>query len=117
MEENRNLDDPHGAGTCIASIACSRIGIMTKGTLVSMKALGDNGDITITGVIYALLSTLTHIDEEKRWGRSVVNIAISKSIVYRMTFVHANLFYRYTSRQRSQMGFVTDNVPVIFESS
>ena len=63
-----------------------------------MKAIDDKGDLTMAGIVYALPSTIDDIDEEKRWGRSVVNIAICKSIVYRMTFVHANLFYSYTSR-------------------
>jgi hypothetical protein len=77
---------------------------MTRGTLVSMKAIDDKGESTMTSVIYALLSTLNLIGKEKGQGRSVVNIAMSKSIVYRMAFVHANLFYRYTSRQHFQMG-------------
>jgi hypothetical protein len=87
---------------------------MTRGTLVSIKAIDDKGEEDMGDLIFALLSTLVRIEEAKRWGRSVVNIAISKSIVYRMTFVHANLFYRYT-RQRSQLGFGTENVRGIFE--
>jgi hypothetical protein len=91
--------DPIGHGTCAASIACSRIGIMIKGTLVSMKAIDIQGRLTMASISYALSSTLIDIDTKERWGKSVVNIAAScKSIVYTMTFVHANLFYSYASQ-------------------
>jgi hypothetical protein len=88
--------DPIGHGTCAASVACSsKMGIMTRGTLIFMKV----GDLTVANIAYALSETIVDINTEKRWGRSVVNIGIGKSIVYRMTFVHANIFYSCASQR------------------
>ena len=54
---------------------------MTRGTLVSMKAMNDKGKVWMTDIILALVTTLAHIEATERWGRSVVNnIAVGKSM-------------------------------------
>jgi hypothetical protein len=69
------------------------IGIMIRGTLVSMKAYDDKGKLTMGGFVNTFMATIEDIEKQKRrWGKSVVNIPQGKSIVYRMTFVHANYF-------------------------
>jgi hypothetical protein len=83
---------PQGYGTCAASIVYGEVGIMIKGTLVSMKAFEDNvNKLSISNFWNAFASAITDITEKPgRRGRSVININ-SKSIIYQMTFVHNNL--------------------------
>jgi hypothetical protein len=104
------LDDHTGSGTCIASVMCSRSGIMMEGTLVSMKAYDDKGDLTMGGFVGAFEATVKDIMRKKRerQGWSVINISTCKSIVCRMTFVHANLFYSLpirSARRRESEGY------------
>jgi hypothetical protein len=72
---------------------------MMRGTLVPIKALDSQGHLTSTRFEYALSSAIIDIGKNERWGKSVVNIGVCKSIVYRMTFVHANLFYSCGSQR------------------
>jgi hypothetical protein len=88
-----SLDDPQGHGTCAASIAYGKAGIMIQGTLVSIKAFEDNVDneFPISNFWDAFAYAITDIaGRPERRGRSVININ-SKSIIYQMTFVHNNL--------------------------
>jgi hypothetical protein len=91
-------DDHTGSGTCIASVMCGTIGIMMRGILVSMKGYNNEGDLTMAGFVDAFETTVKDIVQKRRRGKSVVNISMCKSIVYIMTFVHANLFYSCRSR-------------------
>ena len=79
----------------MASIACSNIGIMIKGTLVFIKVGDDNGSLQVKAVFTGIVMAITDIVTKKREGMSVINISLSKSIIYKMTFVHTNLLYRY----------------------
>jgi hypothetical protein len=85
---------PTGHGTCVASIACSNIGIMIKGTLVSVKSHNRERDLTAARVWRAFGMAILDIVAKERQGRSVINMSLgSKSIIYKMTFVHTNLLY------------------------
>jgi hypothetical protein len=88
----QSLDDSNldAYGTCAASIALSNIGIMIQGTLVSMKATEDNGDLKIANLWTAIYRAIADITEKRRQGRSVINIH-GKSIIYQMAFIHNNL--------------------------
>jgi hypothetical protein len=94
---NGPLDDnhPQSHGTCVASVACSSIGIMTRGTLVAIKASRKNIDplLFLGDICIAFGWAINHIAENKRQGKSVINLslALGKSIVYKMAFVHTNL--------------------------
>ena len=65
----------------MASIACSNIGIMTKGTLVFMKVGDDNGKPRVNAVFNGIGMAITDIVTKKREGMSVINISLSKSII------------------------------------
>jgi hypothetical protein len=79
------LGDLAGHGTC------GNIGIMTKGTLVSMKAADDNDDLAEEGIWNAFGLAIDDIVDNGRQGRSVINISVGcKSIIYKMTFVRTN---------------------------
>jgi hypothetical protein len=91
--ESEGYGDPTGHGTCMASIACSNIGIMIKGTLVSMKVGDDNGRLRVNAVFNGIGMAITDIVTKKREGMSVINMSLGKSIIYKMTFVHTNLLY------------------------
>jgi hypothetical protein len=88
-------DSPDSLGTCTASIACSSIGIMIKGTVVAIKATHNNGDLTMESIWNAFAMAINDIVAKGRQGRSVINISLGKSIVYKMAFVHTNLLYVY----------------------
>ena len=92
MAGSKDDATPQGYGTCAASIAYGEVGIMIKGTLVSMKAFEDNvNELPISNFWDAFASAITDITQKpRRPGRSVININ-SKSIIYQMTFVHNNL--------------------------
>jgi subtilase family protein len=79
--------DPDGHGTCVASIACSNIGIMIKGTLVSMGSCYSNGGLIMSSIFRAFGMAIIDIETKGRQGRSVINISLSKSIIYKMTFI------------------------------
>ena len=57
--------DLSGHGTCVASIACSHIGIMIKGTLVSVKC-NNGGDISTKDTWKAFGTAIINIVTEKR---------------------------------------------------
>jgi hypothetical protein len=78
----------------MASIACSNIGIMIKGTLVFMKVGDHNGNLWASAIFTSFGMAITDIVTKKRKGKSVINISLSKSIIYKTTFVHTNLLYR-----------------------
>ena len=98
--ENPGDLNPIGHGTCVASIACSNIGIMIKGTLVSIKSHNNRDDITDGGIWGAFGMAIKDIVTNNRQGRSVINISLCKSIIYKMTFVHTNLLYSFPRDQR-----------------
>jgi hypothetical protein len=89
--ENVDDSDPNALGTCAASIAYGNIGIMIKGTLVSMKVFDDKGELDISYIFTAFGRAINDITNKKRRGRSVINMGQGKSIIYQMTFVHNNL--------------------------
>jgi polyribonucleotide nucleotidyltransferase len=74
-------DSPDSLGTCAASIACSEMGIMIKGTVVAIKASYNNGDLNINGIWTAFAMAIRDIVDNGRQGRSVINISFGKSIV------------------------------------
>ncbi|KAN0074824.1 Peptidase S8/S53 domain containing protein [Elaphomyces granulatus] len=74
--ENEAYGDPTGHGTCMASIACSNIGIMTKGTLVFMKVGDDNGNLWPNAVFTGIGMAITDIVTKEREGLSVINISL-----------------------------------------
>jgi hypothetical protein len=82
---------PDGHGTCVASVACSSVGIMTRGTLVAIKTSRKDGNIRSGDVFIAFGWAIDDIAERKRQGKSVINISLSKSIVYKIIFDHTNL--------------------------
>jgi hypothetical protein len=54
----------------MASIACSNIGIMTKGTLVFMKVGDDNGKPRVNAVFNGIGMAITDIVAKEREGMS-----------------------------------------------
>ncbi|KAN0068937.1 Peptidase S8/S53 domain containing protein [Elaphomyces granulatus] len=74
--ESEGYGDPTGHGTCMASIACSNIGIMIKGTLVFMKVGDDNGKLRANAVFNGIVMAITDIVTKKREGMSVINISL-----------------------------------------
>jgi subtilase family protein len=100
MDDNR-FDDH---GTCVASVACSSVGIMTRGTLVAVKVSLSNGYATAGDVFIAFGWAIDDVVNKERQGKSVINLSIGKSIVYKMTFVHTNLLYSWRARPREEMG-------------
>ncbi|KAN0067062.1 Peptidase S8/S53 domain containing protein [Elaphomyces granulatus] len=75
--ENEGYGDPNGHGTCIASIACSNIGIMIKGTLVFIKVGDDNGRLRSNTVFTGIGMAITDIVAKEREGMSVINMSLS----------------------------------------
>jgi hypothetical protein len=90
--ESDNLGDAtsEGYGTCTASVAYGNIGIMIQGTLVSIKAFKNDGNLDILMIFNAIEKAVSDIYDHGRRGRSVIYID-SESIIYQMTFVHNNL--------------------------
>lgn len=82
------MNDPTGHGTCVASIAYGVVGIMTEGTMVAVKATGENGEYRNEFIYYAIGWAIEDIYDKGRSGRSVINISLSKSTIYTMTFVY-----------------------------
>lgn len=75
------MDDRTGHGTCVASVAFGKVGIMIKGTLVAVKASDESGMVLLSHAWKALDWAITDIVAKKRQGRSVINFSYSKSIV------------------------------------
>ena len=90
-----SIDDDTGHGTCIASIASSNIGIMTKGTLVVAKVNSRTWDPTIIDILQVFAWAVDHIAYYNRAGKSVINFSWGKSTVYWyiMTFVYNDLLF------------------------
>ena len=90
-----SIDDGHGHGTCVASIASSNIGIMTKGTLVVAKVNTGSLPPTANELLEAFAWAVNHIAHNNRGGKSVINFSWGKSTVYWyiMTFVYNDLLF------------------------
>ena len=72
---------------------------MIKGTLVSVKSNNNGLDITMGGIWEAFGMAILDIVDKKRQGRSVINISLgSKSIIYKMTFLHTNYYIVPTNK-------------------
>ena len=75
------MNDQTGHGTCVASVAFGKVGIMIKGTLVAVKASDSSGTVFLSTTFEALDWAITDIVAKNRQGRSVINISHSKSTV------------------------------------
>jgi subtilase family protein len=90
MDDNSPERERHG--TCTASIACSGMGIMIKGTLVAIKTSRKNDVVTAADYCNSVAWAIEDIVKKERQGKSVINISQGKSIAYKVTFVHTNLY-------------------------
>ena len=71
-------------GTCVASVAFGRVGIMIQGTLVAVEV----NKLNDAGIFAAFGWAIADIVANKRQGRSVINLSLSTLIIQKMTFIH-----------------------------
>ena len=74
MDGKRSGDKGHG--TCVASVAFGRVGIMIQGTLVAVEV-----SLEISEVFTAFAWVIADIVAKGRQGRSVINLSISTLII------------------------------------
>ena len=75
MDGKRSSDKGHG--TCVASVAFGRVGIMIQGTLVAVEV----SVLKISEVFTAFAWVIADIVAKGRQGRSVINLSISTLII------------------------------------
>ena len=64
-------------GTCVASVASSRVGIMIQGTLVAVKL----NELKRAVIFAAFGWAINDIVANKRQGRSVINLSFGTLII------------------------------------
>jgi hypothetical protein len=86
MGGKRTSDKPATShGTCVASVAFGRVGIMIQGTLVAVEV---NENLITSDLFAAFWWAIGDIVTNKRQGRSVIIISLGTLIIQKMTFIH-----------------------------